>query len=199
MKYYNFGYATLINKESLLKTTSISDYIPIKIEGIETDWNISSDKFMITGIGLSVNDKARALGVLIELTEDNFINLDERELQHGHERVELSYHSIVKYEGQSLDLTNSKIYTYKPRYPKRPNVDHPIVQSYLDTVLDGCLSISDNFAKEYLEKTIGWNDQWINDRAKPMYPSYISPINPNKIDSILSSVLPEYFSKRKNI
>lgn len=70
------------------------------------------------------------------------------------------------------------------------NPRYPITQSYLDIIMRGCLSISYDFARRFLETTDGWwhdgkashqaggertrdsivdHHTWINDRHNPMY------------------------------
>ena len=69
------------------------------------------------------------------------------------------------------------------------NRHYPITQSYLDIIMRGCLSISTDFARRFLETTSGWwhdgkssthvsdedhstdpdHHTWVNDRHDPMY------------------------------
>ncbi|MFI6768069.1 hypothetical protein [Streptomyces sp. NPDC050355] len=53
-----------------------------------------------------------------------------------------------------------------------PSERFPIVQSYVDVCLDGCLENEENypgarkaqFAKEFIRTTSGWRTPWFNDR-----------------------------------
>jgi len=43
-------------------------------------------------------------------------------------------------------------------------VEFPLLQSYFDVVVEGDLEYGPDFAREILETTDGWNNQWLNDR-----------------------------------
>ena len=49
---------------------------------------------------------------------------------------------------------------------------HPIPQSYVDIIIRGCLTISEDFARSFIETTHGWKDDedhWVDDREVPIY------------------------------
>lgn len=50
-----------------------------------------------------------------------------------------------------------------------PCTNAPIMQSYVDTVLAGCLSISTQFAEHFMQSTLGWHHPLENDRQQPKY------------------------------
>jgi hypothetical protein len=52
--------------------------------------------------------------------------------------------------------TSPFVWTYVPTIESPPTREHPIVQSYIDTILRGCLTISDDFCREFIETTKGW-------------------------------------------
>lgn len=49
------------------------------------------------------------------------------------------------------------IWVYVPRKEDSASEDAPIYQSYIDVILGGCLSISPEFAREFLLSTQGWS------------------------------------------
>lgn len=61
------------------------------------------------------------------------------------------------------DDPSIKYWVYVPQNPLPPNPDYPIAQSYVDTILRGCLTISDDFAKDFIETTKGWNPEEIKE------------------------------------
>ena len=95
---------------------------------------------------------------------------------------------------------------------------YPITQSYLDIIMRGCLSISHDFARRFLETTHGWwhdgklhphssdkitqsldHHTWVNDRHDPMYiraDSDYSIENGDIIDSLISEHHPEALKRR---
>jgi hypothetical protein len=75
------------------------------------------------------------------------------------------------------------VWVYVPKDPIPPDTSHPILQSYVDIIMRGCLSIHDDFARSFINTTVGWTDtstttkdlerskgHWVNDRTSPLYP-----------------------------
>lgn len=85
---------------------------------------------------------------------------------------------------------NVWIYIQKDPIPADPS--HPIPQSYVDIIMRGCLTISEDFARSFIETTAGWNDEhedhWVDDRDVPIYKradSDYSSANADMIDQLL--------------
>jgi hypothetical protein len=55
------------------------------------------------------------------------------------------------------------IYVPKIQYTAYANTSCPIIQSYIDIIIRGCLSISHDFAKQFLLTTHGWSNGGCND------------------------------------
>lgn len=82
-----------------------------------------------------------------------------------------------------------------------PTPDFPIVQSYVDTFIRGCIQIEEkfkinNFAKDCIKSTGQWSTYWENDRVFPRRPSLYEPYA-RKIDTLLKEILPEEFKRIK--
>ena len=109
-----------------------------------------------------------------------------------------------------------KIWAYLPDLFVPPDAQYPILQSYVDTILRGCLDIGgEDFAKEFIEGTKGWNPGelseyaltngpvkescWINDRKEPRY-SRGDPVhsqaNADKFDDLLQKYAADAFARR---
>lgn len=78
-----------------------------------------------------------------------------------------------------------------------PSTALPIVQSYVDVFLSGCLQIErnysiDGFTRECVRSTGGWSKHWVNDRIYPRRPLAEQP-NAKAIDTLLDTELPQYF------
>ena len=83
---------------------------------------------------------------------------------------------------------------YEAHLTHSPSKQIPIPQSYLDTILHGCLSISPKFAEAWLSTTLWHNGEWINDRgACRIYKNdeVICCKSVEKIEEILKAVLPK--------
>lgn len=124
---------------------------------------------------------------------------------------------------QSNNAEGFKIWAYFPDKIVAPDPQHPIVQSYVDTILRGCLNVGgEEFAKDFIQETKGWHPEeiirgheslkydqgrrkgpvWIDDRDDPVYirgdPTYSSQ-NAERFDELLEENLPERFQERKPI
>lgn len=95
-----------------------------------------------------------------------------------------------------------KVWIYIQKEPIAADPSHPIPQSYVDIIVRGCLTISEDFAKSVIETTSGWShdeDHWVDDREVPIYKradSEYSNKHADRIDSILEDSKPEAFEER---
>lgn len=117
--------------------------------------------------------------------------------------------------------SNIKVWLYVPEQYVLPSDEYPIVQSYVDTILRGCLSISEQFAHEFIQRTKGWdpkefenddavtvgsgtgssslNHFYVDDRNDPIYPRgdpNWSRLQATKIDSLIQKHRPRIFGYR---
>jgi hypothetical protein len=93
---------------------------------------------------------------------------------------------------------NINVWVYVPKSNVPPDTSHPILQSYVDIIVRGCLYISgEEFARSFISTTTGWTQSsnriqspshWVNDRDFPMYKRadrVYSVLNGAKIDYLL--------------
>ena len=77
-----------------------------------------------------------------------------------------------------------------------PTRDFPIVQSYVDICLTGCLQIeqgfpdAEGFAVEFITSTQEWSKYWENDRTYPRRAPFVVP-KAEDIDKLLQDHLPK--------
>jgi hypothetical protein len=179
VQHYIFGYGSLICSHSRAVTAS-SDAaqpaaIPVKVSGLERVWSKRSAKLGMTAVGIRFAQDASTVGVLVPVTEADLARFDVRE--QGYSRVALSLDDVdlLPTVGKTKDAHESsgetqeqgspdqshpfmQIWAYVPDEHAPADADHPIVQSYVDTILRGCLDVGgESFAREFLEHTKGWN------------------------------------------
>eukprot|EP00804_Cyclotella_cryptica_P004044 CCRYP_015451-RA/>CCRYP_015451-RA protein AED:0.36 eAED:0.36 QI:0/-1/0/1/-1/1/1/0/334 len=118
------------------------------------------------------------------------------------------------------DNSNIAVWVYIQSEDLPANRNFPIPQSYVDIIMRGCISISHEFAKKFLQSTNGWwNDgksskacdvddkhaamdhhhTWVNDRHDPMYvraDSSYSIENGEEIDKIIEEHHPDALKRR---
>lgn len=67
---------------------------------------------------------------------------------------------------QEVSISSSSsilcIWVYVPNEMHPPSNEYPIAQSYVDTIMRGCLSINEAFAREFISTTIGWHPNEFN-------------------------------------
>lgn len=86
---------------------------------------------------------------------------------------EYAYHRlpVVDISHDSGPLSDIQIYRTKPEHDTDASDEHPILLSYLDTVLQGYLrEFGPVGAAAFFDTTQGWESPILNDRAAPVYP-----------------------------
>lgn len=202
MRNYIFGYGSLIEKESRLRTTPNAEVVfPIILEGYKRGW------FARTGVsGLSttflgcVEEKGfHTCGVIYEVSEDELKSTDKREK--GYKRTLINLKSITSLSEHKIE--NTKVWIYLNSFKNNaelinniPSIEFPIVQSYVDICINGCIEIENifplakkmKFTADFIKSTEYWNKYWVNDRIFPRRPFIYRP-NAYNIDSLLKENL----------
>ena len=135
-------------------------------------------------------------GTIYKLNNPGNIKLyDKRETIYC--RKELNSEKLKVYAAALPSQKQIWIYSPTKKSNQRPTSHYPIVQSYVDTFIRGCIQIEEqfkikNYAKDCIESTEQWSVYWVNDRIFPRRPSLFEPYAA-KIDALLKEVLPEKF------
>jgi len=142
-------------------------------------------------MGVRFRQGASCTGVLIEVKGDELADLDKREANYNRLPIQLDNidqvpfleeeefyeadHPVFEAQDESnndKDDDNVKVWIYMQKDPIEADPSHPIPQSYVDIIIRGCLTISEDFARSFIETTHGWNhdeDHWVDDREIPIY------------------------------
>jgi cation transport regulator ChaC len=196
--HFVFGYGSLICPESRAITAPEQAHkiaTPVSVRNVERVWSKRTTRGM-TAMGVRFVPDAECIGVILPVSVTELAQFDERE--QGYDRVPLelsdvqqvSFLSQEHYEEDDHDIflqakeqnaTEAvKIWVYVQRVENPASPEHPIVQTYVDTILRGCLSISEEFAQEFIASTKGWHPAELlddNDETNNVPPS------PDKQDS----------------
>lgn len=179
---YLFGYGSLINVRSRGLTSATSSATPARMAGLRRGWFAPVMADRITYLAVQRTAGASCNGVIVNVDAANLPSFDAREK--SHKRISLNRSSVELVDGSVL--APGVIWAYECLTIKAPTSANPIVQSYVDVVLDGCLAISEAFAREFIRSTAGWRAPWINDRNHPRYPRHVpSAAGPERIDALL--------------
>ena len=201
---YTIGYGSLMNAESRSITNPEARIlIPVKVKGFTRAWNAASEYYKIIFLGAipCKKDEFCFLNGLVYLNSD-VAATDKRERIYC--RHEVPFNQIQTYNKKTtLDLkARYWIYTLMPTHASRPSKKHPIMQSYVDVFMSGCIEqaaqLADKkidgliypkdyaFVSDCIHGTQGWTTTyWLNDRVYPQRPWIMSPYALT-IDTILS-------------
>ncbi|KXF80669.1 gamma-glutamylcyclotransferase family protein [Enterovibrio coralii] len=160
---YIFGYGSLINEDSRQLTGDTGKAIPATVSGLERHWGKTGSPVMSH---LVVREgTGQCNGVLIHVDDDLLEVFDIREA--GYQRIRLDSERIKTLD-QTIQL-DGPVFVYVTDEVVSPCYVQPIAQSYVDTVLAGCLRYSAEFAQSFIQNTHGWDYPRMNDRAQPVY------------------------------
>ena len=194
---YIFGYGSLINKDSRARSGHTGKAIPVIVDGIERAWNLPSPQYKLTALGANINPQLSINGVVVPIEKEEIPNFDKRE--EGYTRHRINSKNLRTLDESAIPETN--IWIYIPDKVEWPDSSKPIVQSYVDVIVQGCLAFGDGFTRDFIRGTKGWNNPWINDRNQPNYPRPIELDSEGrkKIDLFLEEIVFDAFSRRINL
>ena len=191
---YVFGYGSLIERASRTRTNpdAIGAW-PARVTGYQRGWfhhfieseNVGSS---CTFLG-AVNKTGKTInGVIYKV--DDFEKTKGREKGYTADRVK---GTIEMLDGAGSWDSSKEIYIFVSNKANisEPTKDLPMVESYVDICVNGCLEIealyrsAAGFVQEFIKTSTGWNNKyWVNDRLYPRRPFIYVP-NAEKIDEAL--------------
>ena len=128
------------------------------------------------------------------VSEAEFADTQAREADYIPTQID---HSAVKMLDGSAAPPAGEIWYFASKTTKTTaDAAHPIVQSYVDICVDGCLEIEAiyplakeaKFAEQFIRTCTDWKTPWINDRIYPWRPFIYVP-RASTIDALLRKVL----------
>ena len=193
-----FGYGSLINSVSRNSTAGVATQaIPVRVSaafGYIRTWNDRSGSGF-TALGLrkpGPGEKPSTInGVLYAVDGNDMAKFDARE--QGYVRVEVPRDDIEAAAWQGLPQAGT-IWVYVPAGPNgeagvglpAPDAQFPLLESYIDVVVEGGLEYGEDFARELIDTTSDWSDYWLNDRELARRPWVRDPRSA-VVDRLLNS------------
>jgi hypothetical protein len=195
---YIFGYGSLIERGSRMRTWSSAEFAsPVVVKGIARGWFDQTDvpSWSPTYLGGVTEEGAECNGVIFPVTELEFARYSRRET--GYRPTKIDPSQVTMLDGRS-SLPDGDIWYFANTRKRFASAEHPIVQSYVDVCLNGCLEIEAtyppakqaNFAEHFIRTTGNWGAPWINDRIYPWRP-FVHVPRAAAIDALLRKVLGE--------
>jgi cation transport regulator ChaC len=205
---YIIGYGSLMQNASKSRTDpNTGESIPIIVHGFSRRWNAqgSSVGYSTTFLGVAVDPPSSFNAIVYQLNSADvpktMKSYDDRESWYCRVKVDFSQIDFVK-SGAATDANGEYwIYINKPEFTAKPNNDYPIVQSYVDIFISGCLEVEDKygltgFAASCIDSTADWDKSWVNDRIYPRRPFLYEP-KASRIDKILAAQVPKQYKSIK--
>jgi hypothetical protein len=156
----------------------------VSLRNYQRGWNFRSNTgFTALGVekcNTNNDDDEPAVinGVLFRMPRSMLGAFDRREV--GYDRVELTLEDLIIEEPPSNTngfvfdkQEHEKIWIYVPQkaYCLEADEDHPILQSYVDTVLQGCLEWGgEDMARQFIATTGNWSSFFLNDTPSSRRP-----------------------------
>lgn len=187
---YIFGFGTTINKKSRNTTSiDIGNSIPVRISKYFSHrrcWNFVSLDSKFTALGLEKTniENSSTINGIIYPVDKNIIDFDNREEGYYRVNIPLSLIEAINWEELPKHKCDIWVYIPKKKYTNIPDKYNPILQSYIDVCIDGCLCYGRDYTIEFLETTYNWNKYWLNDREISRRP-WIYQKNYKIIDELL--------------
>ncbi|NVK30477.1 MAG: gamma-glutamylcyclotransferase [Gammaproteobacteria bacterium] len=178
-----FGYGSLISPDSRSRTAGSGMSVPLTVDGFERRFSILNEAAGMASGAVFLNSESVCNGILFGVDDDQLSAFDARELPWGYARTALSVDETT--------FARADNWVYLLDTYRAPTRAAPIVQSYVDVIIDGCLQVSEAFATQFVEQTHNWDCDWYNDRHMPRYarPLAASQARLQQIDQVLAEVL----------
>lgn len=196
-----FGYGSLINTASRNSTAGkTTAAIPVRVSaafGYVRSWSDRSPSgFTALGVRRPAGgERAMTInGVLYPVEGNDMSAFDAREK--GYVRVEVPRENIEAVSWHPLPQ-RATVWIYVPKAEGRPpgeglplpDAKYPLLESYIDVVVEGGLEYGPEFAREIIETTVDWSPYWLNDRELPRRP-WVHDKDAMKIDAMLAELAP---------
>ena len=191
-----FCYGSLLNSCQLGQHDTENCLLtPALIHGYRRAWSIDL-KSGFTSVAVVKDGSSSCNGAIISVEQQSLFELDLRESNYTRTLI-----SSEQLEVQHNRTWDKECFVYTVASHTSPTENTPILQSYIDVVLNGCMRIDKTyqlenyaFCREFIRSTIGWESPWVNDRKAPRYPRALvyEPSNFlvfNEIDSLLTELV----------
>ena len=196
-KNYIIGYGSLMERESRMITNPQAHRVePGLVKGFQRAWGQNGGNYKTTFLTLIEKKDAKLNAIFYSVNIENLLKTDQRERSYCRIKVDEKNLDFYGRKVNSKDA-NFWIYAATPDRLKKPSTTHPIAQSYVDIFINGCLQTEEEFklqgfAKDCVQLTSDWSEQWVNDRLHARRPFAIK--NAVKIDQLLSQYFSHYYN-----
>ena len=193
-----FGYGSLIESQSRVMTSPDALHaLPVNVVGIQRGWFGQAGGVSLSPTYLAAvpDPNSSCNGVIFKVSRPQLEAFDQFETGYQRERIDPNNTNMLDGSTSAVD---GDIWFYTSPEKRFPSPEFPIIQSYVDTCLNGCFEIEATFprakeaefAAEFLKTSTNWSKYWVNDRIYPRR-AFIYQPNAAKIDRLIKNVLGE--------
>ncbi len=155
-----FGYGSLVNRA----THDFAQSQPAQITGWRRAWRHTGLR-EVAFLSAVRDASAQIDGLIAAVPGADWAGLDAREWAYERHKV---CHQVTHQAGDDLQV---HVYAVPDHRAAPPSTRHPILLSYIDTVVQGYLQVYGVAgAERFFATTDGWDTAILNDRADPRYP-----------------------------
>ncbi|MEP2531888.1 gamma-glutamylcyclotransferase family protein [Shimia sp.] len=170
---YFFGYGSLVNRD----THQYGDTHPARLTGWRRVWR-HTDLRALAYLTIEPDPHCEIEGLIAHVPDGDWAALDERE--RAYDRIDAN-HAVSHPKPAAIDVAT---YTVPKGKHGAPDTEHPVLLSYVDTVVQGYLrEFGEAGVARFFATTHGWSAPMLNDRAAPRYPRY-EPVSEAAIDLV---------------
>ena len=159
---YFFGYGSLVNR----KTHDFDDAHPARLRGWRRIWR-HTDLRPVAYLTVVPDPGAEIDGLIAHVPNDDWAALDYRE--RAYDRTAVCEH-VHHPKDEEISVA---VYNVPHGKHGVPTVEHPLLLSYIDVVVQGYLKeFGEAGVAHFFQTTAGWSAPVLNDRARPIYPRH---------------------------
>ena len=159
---YFFGYGSLVNAA----THDFADPQPARLSGWRRAWR-HTDLRPVAFLTAVPAPGHEIIGMIAQVPHADWVALDQREW--AYDRIPATpaiTHTLS-------DNPEISVYAVPQERHKVGTIEHPVLLSYLDVVIQGYLrAFGEDGVQHFFDTTDGWNAPFIDDRALPRYPRH---------------------------
>ena len=162
-----FGYGSLVNRQTL-PTDARS--IRVRVQGWRRAWRLTADKTGRPRCTLTVvpDPECTILGTVISQSHDHDGAMLQREALY--ERQQLEGTSVDWLDDRPHNWPQPFIHVGVAEHCRCGDDDHPVLLSYIDTVLTGYLdTFGEDGPRHFVDTTADWHVPILDDRRTPHY------------------------------
>ena len=153
-----FGYGSLVNR----RTHDYDDAAPARLPGWRREWRHTASR-AVAYLTAVPDPETEIDGLLARVAPHHWDDLDHRERAYDRVQARAVHHPLPH-------DPEVQVYTIPHGKHAAPDAAHPVLLSYVDTVVQGFLNeFGEDGVARFFATTLGWDAPVADDRQAPIY------------------------------